>query len=167
MDFAEGTRCYFFNSTQISVWLRDIGWWKHVRNTFKSSPMSHGGLQTEQGYIRGALNWQQSESRGAALPRAALTWMLGFFDHPQRPRATSGFGIRHASWCCSLFLYTFFCYLPLVIFPSPVSPYFPSESPSLALFLGICLARTTECPWRRGMQQKACLKESSGCKPFI
>lgn len=29
MDFVEGTRCYFFNSTQTSVWLRDIGWWKH------------------------------------------------------------------------------------------------------------------------------------------
>lgn len=120
--------------------------------------MSRGDLQTE--CIRGASNRKRCGSRGTSLPPSfthldaelCLISYRGQVQLPDREYEAN-----------SLFLY-FLC-LSLVIFPSLFCPSLLLLL--FALFLSICLAGTTECPRRAGMQQKASLKESSGCKAFI
>ena len=106
-----------------------------------------------------ASNWRQglSSSPGCTHLEAEPLW-----SSYRVPGATSGSGVRHASRSRTLLSAAVCLYLH-----SPSLTSLP-HSPSHALFLSICLAGTTECPWRAGMQQKASLKERAlAAKPFI
>lgn len=88
----------------------------------------------------------------------ALTWATSFSDHLQTPGATHASGerasLKSPTFCC--------CSLEN---PSlSLSPYFLSI---LCPLFSICLAGTTECPWRAGMEQKESLRENSDCKSFM
>lgn len=100
---------------------------------------------------------KRRESTGAAPPWAALTWMLSSFDHPQRPGATSRFGMRHSLRFCSFFLYCF-CFLSPIIFPSHLLPYFfltvslPLYSPESIIDLCFCQASFKDMAKTRWVQ---------------
>lgn len=139
-----------FDWTQVSEWHRDIRWWKHDGSAFKSSPR----VPWRPPNCGKICKRKRREITGAAPPRAALTWMLSSFDHPQRPGATSRFGMRHSSRFCSFSLYRF-CFPSPVIFPSHLLPYFfltvslPLYPPESIIDLCFCKASFKDMPETR------------------
>lgn len=164
LDFVEGTRCYFFNSTQTSVWIRWM--MKTCQEHLQKLPLvpqwPPDWVRICKRCFKLEAKWKQgcSTSPSCTHLNAECLWSA--------TEARYNFRIwnkTHLKILCSLPLFSFvICH---IVFPSPFSPYWFPDSPSLAPFLSICLARTTKCPQRAGKQQKASMKESSGRKPFI